>query len=313
MGELAQTLMVIRNPGARRAGAERELWAATAALRALGWQVELRTTVAPGEATDLAAEAARRGVSVVAACGGDGTVHEVVNGLVHTETALAVIPGGTADVWAREASVPRNVARAFSMIPSARGARVDVGVAEGGFGRRYFLLMCGVGLDADVVRRVGHDSAGKRRFGKAWYAARGASVLLRARPVATSFTLNGKSIERPLLQAIAGNTQLYGGVMRLTSGARMDDGLLDLCVFSGRGRGRQLSLLPRALRGGLHKRAGNGVDYLRGDCIEVRSERPLPVQADGEYLGETPVTLSVARQALTVLIARQPNVLLGER
>ncbi len=313
MGESGRTLLIVRNPGARRAGAERELWSATASLRASGWEVDLHTTTGPGDATEIAAAAAAHGVSVVAACGGDGTVHEVVNGLAGTDTALAVIPGGTADVWAREAFVPRNAAQAFTLIPSARAERVDLGIAEGAFGRRYFLLMCGVGLDAEAVRRVGHDSTGKRRLGRAWYVAVAARVLLGASPTDATLTLDGASIGRPLLQALAGNTQLYGGVTRLTSGARIDDGLLDLCVFSGRGRGRQLSLALRALRGGLHKRAGNGVDYLRGERIEVRSERPLPVQADGEYIGETPVTLSVEPQSLTVMLGQRPNVLLGER
>ena len=314
---LPHTLRIIRNPRARRSGAERELTAAAGRLHDAGWTVEVMTTSGPGSATELAAEAAARGIEVVAASGGDGTVHEVANGLACTETALAVIPSGTANIWAHEAFVPRDVVRAFEVIRAGRRARVDVGVVEGAFGRRYFLMMCGIGLDAEVVRRVGPGSAGKRRFGKAWYALVGARALLSARPTAVTLGLDGRELERPLLQAVAGNTRLYGGVMRLTSAARMDDGLLDVCVLSGDGRARQLGLLTGAMRGGLHRRAradaADGIDYLRGDHIEVRSADPLPVQADGEYLGETPVTLSVAPLALTVLLDWRPNVLLGER
>lgn len=313
MGELPRTLLVVRNPGARRAGEERQLWTATELLRSSGWQVDIETTAGPGGATILAADAAQRGIDVVAAYGGDGTVNEVVNGLAHTETALAVIPGGTADVWAREAFVPRDLGRAFKLIALSRRARVDLGVVEGVFGRRYFLLMCGIGLDADVVRRVGRGSTGKRWLGKVWYGVLGAGIVLRARPTEATFNLDGGgALERPLLQAVAGNTRLYGGVMRLTSDARMDDGMLDLCTFSASGRMGQLGLVARALRGKLHRHEGSGIDYLRGDCFELTSAAPLPVQADGEYLGETPVKLSVAPRALTVLLAPRANVLLGE-
>lgn len=314
MGEQPRSLLVVRNPRARRAYEERDLWTASEPLRSSGWQVEIRTTTAPGDAVTFAAEAARHGVEVVAACGGDGTVNEVANGLAHSETALAVIPRGTADVWAREAFVPLDPGQAFGLIPLARRARVDLGVVEGAFGRRHFLLMCGIGLDADVVRRVGGRSTGKRWLGKAWYGALGAGIVLRARPTAATLNLDGGgTLERLLLQLVAGNTQLYGGVMRLTSDARMDDGLLDLCAFSAGGRVGHLGLVARALRGELHRHEGNGVDYLRGSCFEVTGATPLPVQVDGEYLGETPVKLSVAPRALTVLLAPRPNVLLGER
>jgi YegS/Rv2252/BmrU family lipid kinase len=312
MTDAPRTLLIIRNPRARRAGNERELWEATDLLRSLGWQVAIETTAAPGDGVQLAAAAAERGTKVVAAYGGDGTVHEVVNGIAYTDTALAVIPAGTADVWAREAFVPRDVRRALRLIALGRRERVDLGVVEGAFGRRHFLLMCGIGLDAEVVRRVGAGSTGKRRLGKGWYGLRAVGAIVGAQAAGTTLVVDSTSLERPLLQAVAGNTRLYGGVMHITSDARVDDGLLDLCVFSGHGRVHRLGLVARTLRGRLHQRSGRGVEYLRAGCIEVRSERPLPLQADGEYLGETPATLSVAPRALTVLLAPRANVLLGE-
>ena len=112
--------VIIRNPRARRAPAVRELLRAAGPLRDGGWEVEGRDTSAPGEATELAAAAAGAGADVVIACGGDGTVHEVMNGLAGTETALAVAPAGTADVWAREARLPRDPAAAMALLPHAR-------------------------------------------------------------------------------------------------------------------------------------------------------------------------------------------------
>lgn len=308
-----RSLLIIRNPHARRAPSEGELWAATEPLREHGWVVRVESTARAGQATELAADAARAGIEVVAACGGDGTVNETLEGLLGTTTALAVIPTGTANVWAREAGVPLNFRRAVSLIPSARAVVVDVGVIEGAFGVRHFLLMCGIGLDAEVVRRVGGESRGKRLLGKAWYAAVATRVLAGAKGVQSDVLVDSAPLTHPLFQLVVGNTRLYGGVMRLTSIARMDDGLLDLCVFSGSGRGRLVRLLARALRGRLHSRVGPGIDYYRGERIDIRADVPLSVQADGEYIGETPVSVSILPRGLTVLMGTRPNVLLGER
>ncbi len=305
--------MIVRNPRARRAPSERDLLRAVGPLCDAGWSVELHTTTAPGEAAELAAEAARAGAEMVVACGGDGTVHEAANGLAGTDTSLGVAPAGTADVWAREAFIPRDPTAALAMLPQARPAPADLGIVNG----RHFLLMCGIGLDAEAVRRVDAGVRAKRWLGRAAYAAAGAAVALGARPVPVAITVDGETLQRDLLVAIAGNTRLYGGVARITDAALIDDGLLDLCLFhAAGGRGgvtHRAGLALRVLRGGLHRRAGGGIDYRRATRVVLTPERPLPVQADGELIGETPATLSVAPAALTVLIAPRPNPLFGPR
>ena len=316
-------VLLLRNPKARRAPSEAALIEAATPLRDRGWAIELRSTRAAGEATSLAAAAAARGLDAVVAVGGDGTVHEVVNGLAGSRTALGVVPAGTANVWAREAGVPRGTRRALAFLAAARSARVDLGsVAFEGDGSsgsdaasndapaRRFLMMCSAGLDADIVRLVGAGGWRKRLLGPGWYAARGAVAGARARPARARIEVDDVPIERELLMAVAGNTRLYGGVARLTGAARADDGLLDLAAFSGAGLARRLRLTARAARGGLDRRSGDGVDYLRGARIRIAADRPLAVQADGELVGETPVTLTVEPRALTVLLAPGPNPLL---
>lgn len=309
-------LLVVRNPHARATPTEQALHEALAPLRAAGWRVEVQTTRGPGHATMLAAAAAASGVHVVAACGGDGTVHEVVNGLVGTDAALAVVPTGTANVWAREAGVPLDVARALALIPRARWVRLDVGrvrVASGA--ERRFLLMCGVGLDAAAVVQADADIDGKRRLGLVHYMSTAVGVLLRSGAVDATVSVDGVREQVDLLQVLVGNTRLYGGVTRLTSGAFADDGVLDVCTFSARSLPQRLLLGARALRGGLERRAGGGIAYRRGTVIEVATldlTRPLPVQADGEHIGETPVRVSVEPGALIALIAPEWNVLLRE-
>jgi YegS/Rv2252/BmrU family lipid kinase len=305
-------VLLLRNPRARRAPSEAALREAAAPLIEAGWRIELRSTRGPGEASRLAAEAAADGCDAVVAAGGDGTVHEVVNGLAGTATAVGVVPAGTSNVWAREARVPRGAAAALAFLAAARTARIDVGrvTFDDGSSRR-FLLMCSTGLDAEIVRRVGAGGRGKRLLGPAWYAAHGVVHALRAAPVRATIEVDGTRFERELLLAVAGNTRLYGGVLPLTGGARADDGLLDLCAFSGASLLDRARLAARALRGGLDRRAGDGVDYARGAEVRIEAERPLAVQADGEHIGETPVTIGVEPRALTVLLAPGANPLLG--
>ena len=307
---LPSSLLVILNPRARRVPDEWELRVAAAPLRDRGWTVDIESTAYRGDATRLARDAASAGMGVVVACGGDGTVREVANGLAGTETALGVIPAGTANVWAKEARLPRHAETAFQLLPRLRAVNVDTGVLNG----EHFLLMCSVGFDAATVRDL-DASRSKRYFGRYAFAAKGAIEAVTAEPVFVRTTVDGETLERELLMAVAGNTRLYGGVLQLTRRARMDDGLLDLVLFSGDDLGRKLALTARALRGQLERDASNGVegvDYLRGAAIRIETESPMPVQADGEYVGETPVELSLARQSLRVLMAPQPNALLGE-
>ena len=304
-------VLLLRNPRARGAPSEAALHAAALPLVARGWHLDLHSTTGPGEASGIAAQAAVAGYDVVVAVGGDGTVHEVLQGLAGTATALGTVPAGTVNVWAKESAAPRGAGRALAFLPRARAARIDVGrVTFGDGSSRRFLLMCGVGLDAGVVRLVGAGGPGKRLLGSAWYAAAGLAYAIRAAPVRTAIEVGGERFERELFLAVVGNTRRYGGIASLTDAALADDGLLDVAAFSGRSLGDRVRLVARGLRGGLERRTGGGIDYTRGAEVRMTSERPLAVQADGEYVGETPVTISVEPRALTVLLAPEPNPLL---
>ena len=109
--------LFVVNPAARGLPPLRQIREAADWLRARGWDVALETTAAPGDATCLARDAAARSLSVVVVCGGDGTIHEVVNGLAGSESALAVIPGGTANVWAKDARLPCRPSKASRELP----------------------------------------------------------------------------------------------------------------------------------------------------------------------------------------------------
>ncbi len=308
---MTHTLAILRNPRARHAPTEDALLLAAQPLRNRGWAVTVETPRDNMHTVARARAAAERGVEAVAACGGDGTVHAVANGLAGSATALAVLPTGTTNIWAREAGIPRALPAALALLPHARRLRVDLGRAHLGGTERRFLLMCGVGLDADIVQRV-EGSRGKRLLGRGWYAAAGAVALARARPGQATIELDDTRRVVPLLQLVAGNTRLYGGVARITGDARATDGLLDVCILAGQARTDTPRLALQALRGALHRRHVRGAEYLRTARVTIDASPARGVQLDGEYAGTTPVRIEVDRAALDVLVAPGARALFGD-
>ena len=176
---------IIRNPASRRQAKPARLEAAIEILRDAGWTVTVTTTSHAGQATQLAREAAANNTDVVIANGGDGTINEIVNGLAGSNTALAVIPGGTANVWAHESRIPKDPAKAVRIVLEGDRRRVDLGVANG----RYFLLMAGIGLDAAIIPRV--NPWLKRRTGALAYILTGLLTALRTKPWPARVVMTG--------------------------------------------------------------------------------------------------------------------------
>jgi diacylglycerol kinase (ATP) len=325
MVDALRHVALISNPNARSAIARDALEAAARPLEARGWQVTIEETAGPGDASALAAAAIERGVEVVVACGGDGTLNEVLNGVASLQRGpgdprpvVAIVPAGTANVWSHEAAIPSDPASALALIEDGIRRPFDLGVASIGGERRRFALMCGVGLDAAVTRAVEDSPGAKRRLGKLAFAWPSLRAVAKARGVTTTLTIGGVSEELALVQLVAGNTRLYGGLARITSGAVADDGYLDAVIFLDDGRAiarpwRLLREFGGALRGGLDHRRVAGVSYRRAALLELRPERELPVQVDGEPLGtcgpDAPLTLSVEPSAVTMVTPPGDNVL----
>jgi YegS/Rv2252/BmrU family lipid kinase len=289
-------VVVIANPTSGQAEAlAGQMADALAIWRRHGWLVDLVHTRASGDATHIAARAAAAGVDLVIAAGGDGTLNEALNGLVGSDTALAPLPIGTVNVWARELALPRDIRALAELLPSLPRYRVDVGRA----GTRWFLLMAGVGFDAAVV--AGLQAHDKRRLGILAYAMRAFAIARQYRGVRVRMVLDGRVIRRWALMIVLGNTPLYGGVMQLTEHARVGDGVLDVCII----RGSSIIDLARAAGAALLLRRASidpRMEHLRARDITIETRRPLPVQVDGDLLGETPMQFTVADRALTVLM-----------
>src|SRR5437868_9627127 len=139
--------VLVHNPASRAAVSRDLLDAAVASAGEAGWSVTLVPTEAPGHATTLARDAAAAGSDVIIVSGGDGTINEAVNGIAGTATALAVLPGGTANVWAKEIGVSKDPLTPMHQMLSGDRRRIGLGRA----GDRYVLLIAGIGLDGPIV------------------------------------------------------------------------------------------------------------------------------------------------------------------
>ncbi len=287
--------IIIFNPVARNAPKRDRLLDAAQQFRPLDWQIDLRSTEAAGHATQQAREAAAAGSDVVIACGGDGTVNEVVNGLVGSAARFALIRGGTGNVFAKEIGVPRDPFRALQVLIDGDQRSFDLGLA----GDRHFLAMCGVGLDASVVRHV--PSRPKRMLGTAAYAIWALIELRNYRSRLVSLRVDGEFREIDLYWLLLGNTRSYGGILDITAKALVNDGMLDTYVFSG---GNPLWLTKTAARLVLRRQDGaNGVSFQRVKELEIVTP-DIPVQVDGEDIGDTPMKFSVVSGALQALVPR---------
>jgi diacylglycerol kinase (ATP) len=290
-----QETVVIVNPVARKLPARGRLQEADDWLREHGWKGQWLETAGPGDATRLAAQAAERRAPFVFVCGGDGTLNEAINWLAGTETAVGIIPAGTVNLWAREMRLLKRPADAVRLQLEGERRRVDLGRA----GDRYFLLMAGYGVDAAVARQVSPKVKG--RLGAAAYALAAAREAMRYRSSRTELIVDGETKALEVFMVLAGNTQGYAGVTKITPEARVDDGLLDICVYEGRTRmdiiahaGRTLLRLHRGSRGVIYRRARHLQFVWHG--------RPLPAQLDGEPMEQSPDEVTVAPSSLWVAV-----------
>jgi YegS/Rv2252/BmrU family lipid kinase len=286
------------NPYAGRQGAEGGIGRAVEVLARAGWEAEVAVSASPGDVTRIARDAVSAGYDAVLAAGGDGTLNEAIQALAGTETRLGYLPYGTVNIWARELGIPRAPGAAAQAFIDGRTEQIDLGRAND----RYFLLMAGLGFDAEVVRLERAIDRYKRRFGVLPYVAAGASALWRYRGADFELRYDGLIRRVQALMLVVGNTRLYGGMFHFTPNAVANDGWLDMCIIKGRG---PLSLARQSLPLLLARSVTRAdVELLRVRDFAVRTERSVPLQLDGELAGSTPVVFGVAPRALRAVVPR---------
>lgn len=293
--------LLIANPAAART-ASLAVNAVMSTLRGAGWEAEVLATGGPGDARRLAEYGVAEGVDVVAVFGGDGTTMQAAAGLVGTEVALGVIPGGTGNLLAGNLRIPASPARAAKALVSARPKPFDLGRMERPGGAQYFAVACGAGYDARVM--AGTLSEHKRRWGMAAYVATTLRLIADIRSTVHVITIDGVEYEANAAMVLVANCgEVIPPFVRLGPGITPDDGLLDVVVVRANSFSQSVRAVWDLLRiaPGV---AGEGafVAYARGREVRVDSDPVQPVQLDGEPGGETPFTASVVPGAIRVMV-----------
>lgn len=306
---------IVYNPTAGPRDAHRELHRVCEELRKHGWKVDVVPTKESGDAERLARGAAEAGMDVVWVAGGDGTVCEVVNGLVHSETAMGVLPIGTGNLWAKQLRIPTyTLANPFRLREAAlsqiRGSvrTVDAGRA----GDRYFILWAGAGFDAMVTHELEPRPRPVKRVGALAYIVAAFTLARDYSGVRTRVTMDGRTVRGRILLTLISNVQNYAAFFQVSDQAQVDDGRLDVLLFKGLGYSYLLRHAAKIFSG--RHLQDPKIIYRQVETITIETESPVSVQADGDPLGKTPVTMSVVPRAVQVLVPPQaPSSLFSDK
>lgn len=288
-------IALIANPKSETA--IKELRAAVESLRAANHTVVPRLTFDPEDALRYARVAADQQYDLVIAAGGDGTVNEVVNGLVHDDghrPRLGIIPLGTANDFAKGLQLPMTIAEAMQVAVSGKAVEVDVASVND----RCFVNVSTGGFGPDITDAA--SSKAKKRFGKFAYLFTAMKRLTKLEPFNGIFEADDKVVyEGPFFFFAVGNARQTGGGTPVTPCADYSDAQLDLALVTGDKRRDFLTLLPD-LRAGKHPR-DPGVLYLKARSIHVRCENEITVNADGEPLHAQRFSYRLLNDRITVM------------
>jgi YegS/Rv2252/BmrU family lipid kinase len=283
--------VVILNPAARGARTPR----LRAQVEKLARGSVLCATADAGQAEALARNAAEEGYQRIVAAGGDGTVNEIVNGIAGYDVSLGLLPLGTMNVFATEIGLPLNdLAACWKIIQRNRTDRVDLPRAN----RKHFVQLAGVGLDAQAVKET--SRAFKRSFGPLSYLISAVQIATRTPPVLRIESEEALTGEGSFV--LVGNGRLYGGRFPFFKQAVMNDGLLDVIVFK---RLNYVDII-RYLQDVVFtpQISSPEVEYFQTKRVRVTSEESVPVEIDGELVGNCPVEFRIRAGGLRVLTPR---------
>jgi diacylglycerol kinase (ATP) len=303
--------LLIHNPNAGGGGKGRRATLDTArhifALR--GIESELAETTGPGHATEIALRAASEGRGLVIACGGDGTLNEVINGLAAHQNGhrvpLALLPGGTANILAKELDLPWDIPSAAEKLVHGTVKEIALGLAtplEQPEKKKFFLSVGGAGPDGMIVYSLDLDL--KARLGILAYWWQGAYEAFRYKFPHFRIVIRGQTLDASL--AIVGRTKNYGGPFKITTGADLFEDQFEIMALTTQSGLRYLSYLPTLWMGNL--RGTEGVHFHKSDSVicEPLDKNPVYAQVDGESLARLPVEFKIIPRALKLLVPADP-------
>ena len=303
--------LLIYNPASGRKRHRRfaEIERAARILEEAGVDTELAPTTGRGTATPLARQAVEEQRGMVVACGGDGTINEIVNGLAGSTVPMALLPAGTANILAKELGIPWDIPRAAGLIPGSKVRRIALGAVfpvngNGSAGLaphgRYFLSVGGAGPDGAIVHGVQENLEDlKKNVGELAYWVEGFRQLVSYGFPEMRIRSNGREHKATIV--VAGRTAHYGGPFKITTGASLFEDSFEFLTNSNRTRLAYLAALPALWFGKL--RAADGIEAWKATeivCEPVGSD-PVYAQVDGEPVGRLPLVFRIVPDALSLI------------
>ncbi len=305
---------LIYNPAAGRFPSRLLCERAAGVLRSAGWIITLEQTKDGDHIQELTRQAVVDEMDALFIAGGDGSINRAVAELIGTNTALAVLPAGTANVWAQELGLPGLTWTRWTALEEtahrlchAKSYAIDIGMCNH---HLPFLLWAGVGLDAFIVHRIEPRQRWEKNFAIMHYAA---SVVWHAsfwHGMNLEVEVDGKQIHGHFLLALVSNVHLYaGGLAQLSPEARLDDSLMDLWLFEGETLGDTVQHAWELIYGSPSNTPG--IHQIPFNHLAMKSDSPLYIQMDGEpYDVQGSVTIDIAPKSLKVLVPdRTPHPL----
>jgi len=281
--------LVILNPAAHGERAQRK----RAQVESLAQDCVVCATTRTGEGEQMARRGVEEGFQKIVAAGGDGTINEVVNGLAGSNVALGLLPIGTMNVFATELGLPiHDLELCWKIIKNDSTRDVDLPKAN----RKFFVQLAGVGLDAQVVKETSGQL--KRNFGPLSYLISAAQIAAR-QPPRLFIQSEDASIDEGSF-VLVGNGRLYGGPFPFFKHAVIDDGLLDVIVFKRLGYLEIIKYLQDVVFSSDIRVPE--IEYFQTRQLRVESDQAVPVEVDGELVGNCPVEFSLQERSLRVLV-----------
>jgi diacylglycerol kinase (ATP) len=297
--------LLVYNPVAGRYPSRMLTERAAEVLEGYGWGVEIETTSGGEHIRSLAHQAVEKGKDSLIVVGGDGSLNKALPGIVGTETALGVLPAGTANVWAQQIGLPglsltRWKALEESAHRLARGQikKMDVGLSND----KHFLLWSGIGIDAFIVHRIEPRKQWEKNFSVMRYAASAVWSASRWQGVDLRVETDDLDIEGRFMLAEVSNIRLYaGGYATLSPQARLDDGMMELWLFDGESLEEVLQQAWLVWTG-QHVNSSR-VQFRQFKKVTLESDTPIYLQMDGEpEIGGRKVSIRVLPKSLKVMI-----------
>lgn len=279
-------------------------------MRHFGSSLTVRMTSRRNEAADIAREAARNGNEAVIAVGGDGTINEIVNGLLSSrnhgsfQCALGIISSGTGRGLAQSLGLPPTVDEQARVILSGNTGVIEVGKVrwtenDSGQRLRYFVNECQAGIGGHVVKSI--EDSGRKRNGFMGFGLTTLKLALTLKNFDIRVSIDGDGrYDMPMFGVVVANGTHTGGGMNLTPNAKFDDGKLDVLMICTRSVISRLANLPKIYSAN-HLKSSRFI-YLKAQSVRIDSSEPVLLEADGEMLGTLPAEISVVPNALRVYI-----------